>query len=124
MSGQSERKLIVSMHPHRTPEAIARIGLASLEVGDMVVDLRKRTKVLSGELPDKAWLFYLVREDRPSSRLHTMKGYRTIWHSVRGPGDPVLSGRASSLTPAQLLRMHRIGNVRHQPFIVDYPTEV
>ncbi|QGZ16737.1 hypothetical protein PBI_DEWDROP_90 [Microbacterium phage Dewdrop] len=120
----NERKLIVSMHPHRTPEPISQFGLGLLEAGDMVVDLRKREKVLSGELPEAAWLYYLISQDRAKTRLHTMKGYKTIWHAVRGPGDPRLSGRATSLTPARLLRMHRIGNVRNQPFIVDYPTEV
>lgn len=120
----NERKLLVSMHPHRTPEAISQFVLGLLEVGDMVVDLKKRAKVLSGEMPDKAWLYYLVSADRAKSRLHQAKGYRTIWHAVRGPGDPRLSGRATDLTPTQLLRMHRIGNVRNQPFIVDYPTEV
>lgn len=120
----SDRKLLLSMHPHRTPEAIASIGLAVLEAGDMVVDLKKRARVLSGELTDTSWLYYIVREDRAKSRLHQAKGYRSIWHAVRGPGDPRLSGRATSLTPPRLLRMHRIGNVRNQPFIVDYPTEV
>lgn len=115
--------ILTKMHPHRAPEAIASIGLDALESGDMVVDLKLREKVLSGELPERVWRWYLITEQRDMRRIAEAKGFKTSWHAVGGPGGHA-SGRATRLSPPRLLRMHRIGNLRHQPFIVDYPTEV